>query len=68
MRWYLNTFFEIMERKWNIGTPMEQIQPFTIGYNQLLLRSIFFIDEIATNRINKRKARYLAIWQPCFLK
>ena len=42
-----------MERKWNIGTPMEQIQPVTIGYNQLLLRSIFFIDGIAANRIIK---------------
>ena len=50
-----------MERKWNIGTPMEQIQPSTIGYNQLLLRSIFFIDGIAANRINKRKARIQAI-------
>lgn len=57
-----------MERKWNIGTPMEQIQPVTIGYNQLLLRSIFFIDGIAANRINTRKAQYLAIWQLCFLK
>ena len=46
-----------MERKWNIGTPMEQIQPVTIGYNRLLLRSIFFIDGIAANRLNKRKAR-----------